>query len=483
MNAATKYIQDRNINVTWDPLIVYCVNSWAIPVIFNREPSVDEIDAYRGIKYVDEKLNVPPIAQYNAIKLKDLSGDYREVTYNELLSAMLCMRVVVLNLTLSYNGPMQNRQGIVTTSLEQTNKIANRYSGLSICIGNKKSGFFEIEWQDLIGYYGTSETVQIPNNLSNISEDAFFANRHTKTVIVHGDCQYIHSFGEKSHIEKIVLKHDFKELDNLIISGAYFASGNGLILNGKPSIEIYIEAANLAVYNAHDLLNMIKHKLTPRNILKMHGGKLNNNDQLCNYITKSAMMGIDDIEINLVRRELVKMSISKQIAKLVLPPVRRIKYNAFDINYNKDPSIDTLILPEELEDEELLSNRLPCFTHQMQSSDGNTINYYESLSQKIVIPKNSKVKFITGFDVPAMVQNRLGTNTSDKLPADIEQKGMKIKIIGITEINNKKRCVIADESDNRKVVYMNDIIDKMLEQRVQLTNAVLCVDREIRILK
>lgn len=428
--------------------------------------------------------------------LKDFRGNTIRVNPNELKIAIALNKIDVINLSLFIGdsgelGKLTEINIYNVTSLEEINSIIqSRDSWEHYVVGNINIGYFEVYGNTtLLDYKGYCEDITLPS-IKYMCNHLLSFNDYVKIVRVPATYNEINlglCFGSRA-VTDIYFYFNADKLIDIQISNCYKDGGIYKKLSVRDDVNIHALHFNMSALHFFEMMNQRK-ELSVQ--LKIKQSNVDTNDPLQKFILKSKMIGISDFNIDFSKRALISYNSTKDIDVLKLPPVKRLNHRWF----NQNTHIGTLYLPSTLEMSRLLIGNIPNKEEYYYDSSTGTSKYkYTKLVDKIVIPKDSSIKFIEdkAAKLGIIFETETVVGTADEITVKTPNTGIKLKVIDFVEypditlkngntIYGHTRAVVEDFSGNRKSVMMNDLIDKVLDGLVQLTNADILLNKTIRI--
>lgn len=427
--------------------------------------------------------------------LEDFNGNTIKVEPRELKIAMALNKIDVVNLCLSFNDEgnvdkLIEMRIYEVNSFEELNKVIediNRYE--HYVIGNNKIGYFEICNTTLVDYKGYCNEIWLPNR-KYMSTYFLSFNDYVNIVHIPNTYEQIEmgmGYGAKV-LTDIYFDFDADKLINISLSSCYRDMEPYRRLQDSEDIKIHVLHFNLSAKDFFDMMYQRK-DLTVQ--LKIRQSNIDSNDPLQKFILKSKVLGTDIFEIDFTNRKLVEAKLKSNVDILKLPPVNKLKFRWF----NEDVHIGTLYLPETLDSDTLSLSSIP--NKEFNNYNPATRSWdsrFEKRVNKVVIPKECKVKFIVGGadKLGIIFETANGVGTADKVAVSTPNKGIKLLVVDIIKYpsillkNGGKtpectNVIIQDANKNRKSVNSDVLIDKVMEGTVQLINADILLNRTIRI--
>lgn len=426
--------------------------------------------------------------------LEDFNGNKMQVNSRQLKTAIALNKIDVVNLSLYIeNGVLGSITEINlynVNSMEEVDAcIQERGSWEHYVVGNKAIGYFEVYGKTtLLDYKGYCKEVRLPK-IKYTSSHAMSFNDYVQVLHIPDSYSSIDlgiCYGAKA-LSDIYFYYDGETLVNIGITNSYRYGEHYTPLKESNNIQIHALHFNMTAFNFFEMMFQRKDLAVQ---LKIKQCNIDSNDPLQTFIVKAKMLGLELFDIDFSKRTLIRYSGKDNIETLKLPPVKRLHYRWF----NEDCHIGTLYLPDTLEMTKLTSSNIPNKEERVWSPSGCTFEskLYKTVD-KVVIPKGSSIKFVCDVDDLGIIfDTEYGIGTVDKIAIRTPNTGIKLKVIefikypdvtlktGIT-VYGHIRVVIEDNTGNRKSVTMNDLIDKIMDGLVQLTNAEVLLNRTIRI--
>lgn len=426
--------------------------------------------------------------------IEDFNGNTMRVNPSELKTAIALNKIDIVNLNLYIE------RGVISSLTELKVYSANSIDEINSCIqereswehyviGSKNIGYFEIYGRTtLIDYKGYCKEVWLPK-IKHISACALSFNDYVQVLHIPDSYCEINlgmCYGAKA-LSDIYFYYDGETLASIGVADSYRDGKHYMKLQDSNSIQIHALHFNMPAFIFFEMMSQRKYLDVQ---LKIKQCGIDSNDPLQKFIIKAKMIGVDLFDIDFTKRTLVSYKGKDNIDVLKLPPVKRLHYRWF----NEDCHIGTLYIPDTLEMTKLTSSNIPNREDRIWSPSGCTFEskFYKAVD-KVVIPKGSSVKFVCDVDDLGIIfDTEYGIGTVDSIAISTPNTGIKIKVVEFIEypdltlksgntINGHTRAVIEDNTGNRKSVVMDDLIDKIMDGLVQLTNAEVLLNRTIRI--
>ncbi len=431
--------------------------------------------------------------------LKDFNGNTLRVEPRDLKIAIALNKIDVVNLHLSIVDNELDRLTEVTMydveSFNELNKVLKSITDYkTYVIGNPRIGYFSISGSTLLDYKGYCNEIVLPN-LRNM--DGYCLSFNDYVNIVHIPDTYEHiqfSLGYGSAaLKEIYIEFSANKLIETCISNCYLSGGIYKRLRDRD--DVIVHAANLNV-TSREFFELLEKRNELTTQLKIKQSNINSNDSLQRFIIKQKMLGLDTFDIDFKNRRLTKVNMRGDIDTLKLPPVNKLS-RAW---YSTDYYIDTLYLPETLDDTELSTAYIPHYEERLVNRKTGE-RYYKDrkLVDVVVIPEGCKVKFIpdrtdTTDRLDIIFKTSNGTGKSSEIIVDVPNKGFKVYVVDRVDhptITSKDgrisrgytNVVIQDAAGNRKLVSEAYLISKVLDGDVQLVNADVLLNKTVRVRK
>ena len=443
---------------------------------------------------------IEKIYNYNkriiAYILKDFNGNTIRVEPRELKIAIALNKIDVVNLHLSIDEYELGKLSEVTMydveSFDELNAVIKGIKDYrTYVIGNPNIGYFSISCSTLYDYKGYCNKIKLPN-LKNIDGYCLCFNDYVNTVYIPDTYEHIQmglGYGSPA-LREVYIEFSADKLIETCVSQCYLSTGVYKRLKDRDDVIVHAATLNVTAREFNELLEK-RNDLTTQ--LKIKQSNIDSNDLLQKFIIKQKMLGLNTFEVDFKNRRLAEVNISGDIDTLRLPPVNKLSRSWYSSNY-----INTLYLPETLEDEELSIAYLPHYEDRIVDRKTGDVHYkYKKLVDVVVIPDGCKVKFIPdktnnedNLDIIFKTHN--GTGRSNEIVVDVPNKGLniyvvdKIKYPTITSKDGRitrgyTNVVIQDATGKRKAVSENFLISKVIDGDVQLVNAEVLLNKTIRI--
>lgn len=428
--------------------------------------------------------------------IRDFSGKTLRVNSTDLKVAIALNKIDVVNLELfidsnSELGKITELNIYNANSIEEINKVvSDRSSWEHYLVGSVNIGYFEMYGKNtVLDYKGYCTEITLPS-VKYMSQYLLSFNDYVQVLHVPNTFEEIQlglCFGSRA-INDIYFEFDVDKLLDIQITNCYKHGDIYKKLRTRDDVNIHSLHFNMLAVDFFDMLTQ-RGDLSVR--LKIKQSNADSSDPLQAFIIKAKMIGVTDFDIDFSKRALIRYNGKKDIDVLKLPPVKSLSYRWFNQNIH----IGTLYLPSTLENTMLNKSAIPTLEEYIYDDSTGKHRYnYSKLVDKVVIPKDSSVKFIyDGADTLGIIfETEKGTGTADKVAIATPNTGIKLKVIDLVEypdvqlktgntIYGHTRAIIEDSSGNRKSVMMHALIDKVLEGVVQLVNADILLNRTIRI--
>lgn len=460
-----KLLWDKTIK-TWDTVYAICVDK-----IYNYSNKI--------IGYI----------------IEDFNGNKMQVKSDDLKIAIALNKIDIVNLSLHIEngilGALTDIKMYNVNSIDDINKcIQERDSWEHYVVGNRDIGYYEVYGRTtLLDYKGYCKEIRLPT-LKYTSNYLLSFNDYVKILHIPNSYCSIDlgmCYGTKA-LSDIYFYYDGDTLAIIDISNNYRYNDTYTKLQNNNSITIHAIHFNMTALNFFDMMSK-RTDLTVQ--LNIRQSSVDTKDPLQSFILKEKMIGQNLFNIDFTKRALISYNGTEDKDTLVLPPVKRLQYRWF----NDKCHIGTLYLPKTLTMSRLTTSNIPNKEERIWDASGMYFTTtLHKMVDRVIIPKESSVRFVCdGADKLGIIfETEYGTGTADKIAIKTSNNGIKIRVIELIEypdialnsrntIHGHIKAVIEDEIGNRKSVFMNDLIDKVMDGCVQLTNADILINRTIKI--
>ena len=430
--------------------------------------------------------------------LQDFYGKTIQVTPDKLKAAIAFNKIDVVNLELTFTGDgidgifynkLYELKEYDVESYEELCEAIEKMKPSHYVIGNTKIGYFEIYYGEVRDYKGYSTSVKIPKELS-LGEQFLSFNDYVENLYIDKSTEIstLRFAYNAVALKNIYLNHT---PDDLINTDYVTKLHNNLeiykALDQREDVIVHVRNKEI---RADKFCYMMKHRDNLNVQMELGRNSIDTTDELQSFILKAQMVGDNRFSINFSKRMLKGVNISKDLDKLVLPPVNSLGYGWHN---NMQYTIHELVLPKTLKQTTLGKSDIP---HSSRTEWPAGTTELDKLVDIIVVPKECKVRFVIEDMGSLGIQfiTQWGKGLAKDIIVATPKTGLPVKVVDIIEYpevelrNGGKEMahtniVIEDAKGNRKAVDQNILIDRTMDGSIQLMNANITFDKMIRVIK